>query len=320
MALSCFLGYQSRDFYSRITTKNQKYPTTMNDAEEDRAGLPKEDELTPEAIRNTDPSEMTEEWLRKLPRTKRLLRELRVVELRNLVRQVCGSGTWISHARKGELITGIIEERPPRNSDPNQSETQEAVFEQEEIGHEREKVPSVQKQGEAFRQAGRQLGERITGLARKIIRKELRPVENRVKRIEKGIRAEIEKANSKKEQNESPTEEEVTELKTKKETYTEGRYSVKQNRYERNSRARQACIEHYGPQCYVCGFDFEDKYGEIGKGFIHVHHEDPHSEIEDVREVDPIEDMKPLCPNCHGMTHQKTPPYTPKQMRRIIEE
>lgn len=42
--------------------------------------------------------------------------------------------------------------------------------------------------------------------------------------------------------------------------------------YERNSEARRQCLAHYGIRCAVCGFDFEEVYGAIGKGFIHVHH------------------------------------------------
>ncbi|GEM_PF-5778449 len=44
------------------------------------------------------------------------------------------------------------------------------------------------------------------------------------------------------------------------------------NAYERSSRAREICIQHYGTKCCVCDFDFERVYGEIGHGHIHVHH------------------------------------------------
>ena len=54
------------------------------------------------------------------------------------------------------------------------------------------------------------------------------------------------------------------------------------NVYERNRQARNACIEHYGPACFVCGFDFGKRYGDIGIGYIHVHHLLPLSEIREV--------------------------------------
>ena len=31
------------------------------------------------------------------------------------------------------------------------------------------------------------------------------------------------------------------------------------NAYERNPKARQECIKHYGTKCFICGFDFEKK-------------------------------------------------------------
>src|SRR5690606_14944811 len=44
------------------------------------------------------------------------------------------------------------------------------------------------------------------------------------------------------------------------------------NRYERNPVARKRCIEQYGAVCVVCNFNFAEAYGEIGAGYIHVHH------------------------------------------------
>ncbi|WP_019865762.1 HNH endonuclease [Methylovulum miyakonense] len=85
--------------------------------------------------------------------------------------------------------------------------------------------------------------------------------------------------------------------------------TVQVNSYERNQVARAKCIEHYGVQCVVCGFDFEKAYGEIGKGFIHVHHLTQLSEIREGYEVDPINDLNPVCPNCHAMLHKRNPPY-----------
>ena len=87
------------------------------------------------------------------------------------------------------------------------------------------------------------------------------------------------------------------------------------NAYERNPKARQACIEHYGCKCFICGFNFEEKYGAIGKGFIHVHHEVPLSEIKKEYIVDPINDLKPLCPNCHAIIHRTTPPITVNELK-----
>ena len=95
------------------------------------------------------------------------------------------------------------------------------------------------------------------------------------------------------------------------ETLFEGiKKTVLVNSYERNPIARKKCIEHYGVKCAVCRFDFEEVYGYIGKGFIHVHHLTKLSDIGQGYEVNPITDLRPVCPNCHAMLHQENPPYT----------
>ena len=80
--------------------------------------------------------------------------------------------------------------------------------------------------------------------------------------------------------------------------------SVVVNQYERDARARRLCIRHYSSICQACGFDFEQVYGPHGAGFIHVHHLKPISEIGEEYEVDPITDLRPVCPNCHAMLHK----------------
>lgn len=92
------------------------------------------------------------------------------------------------------------------------------------------------------------------------------------------------------------------------------------NAYERNPAARKRCIEHWGFSCAVCGFDFEKIYGEVGKGFIHVHHLIPISEIGEEYEINPITDMRPVCPNCHAMLHRENPPLTIENLRSIIKK
>ena len=90
------------------------------------------------------------------------------------------------------------------------------------------------------------------------------------------------------------------------ETLPEGsRVQIYANRYERNPLARKRCISHYkNYKCQICGFDFEEKYGELGKEFIHIHHIVPISEIGEEYQIDPIKDLIPVCPNCHAMLHR----------------
>nr|WP_282570157.1 HNH endonuclease [Methanoculleus sp. 7T] len=90
------------------------------------------------------------------------------------------------------------------------------------------------------------------------------------------------------------------------------------NRYERNKQARTACIEHYGCRCAVCGFDFENVYGPIGQNKIHVHHLMPLSEIRQEYKIDPVRDLRPVCPNCHLIIHCKSDPFTIDEVKEQI--
>lgn len=93
------------------------------------------------------------------------------------------------------------------------------------------------------------------------------------------------------------------------EIYIEGAVkSITVNAYERNPEARQKCIDHWGPRCWVCEFDFGKVYGEIGKNYIHVHHLIPLAMRGAQYEVNPIHDLLPVCPNCHAMLHMDEQP------------
>lgn len=99
-------------------------------------------------------------------------------------------------------------------------------------------------------------------------------------------------------------------------TYAEGASKrIVVNAYERDRRARDACVAHHGHTCVVCGFDFERVYGNLGARFIHVHHVRPVSTLGPGYTVDPKTDLVPVCPNCHAMLHRQSPPLTPAQLR-----
>jgi hypothetical protein len=88
-------------------------------------------------------------------------------------------------------------------------------------------------------------------------------------------------------------------------TYREGSVGrVEVNRYERDPQARLACIAAHGTTCCVCGFSFGAVYGVEADGYIHVHHIKPLSEVGGEQVVvDPVEDLRPVCPNCHAFLH-----------------
>lgn len=80
--------------------------------------------------------------------------------------------------------------------------------------------------------------------------------------------------------------------------------------YERSATARKLCIEIHGLKCVVCGFDFEKTYGPMGRGLIHVHHLSPLKGSAGIRNVNPRDDLKPVCPNCHLLIHSRSPMYS----------
>ena len=94
---------------------------------------------------------------------------------------------------------------------------------------------------------------------------------------------------------------------------------VRVNRFERNPAARRACIAHYGPKCVVCGFDFEEIYGELGKGFIEVHHLTPLADVDGSYEVDPVRDLRPVCSNCHAIIHRWDPILSIGEVQALVQ-
>ena len=101
-------------------------------------------------------------------------------------------------------------------------------------------------------------------------------------------------------------------------SFREGTTSqVTVNIYERNPQARKKCIDYYGTSCFVCEFNFGKAFGKLGEGFIHVHHLKPISEIGEEYEVNPIEDMRTVCPNCHAMIHRRTPLLSIEKIKKL---
>jgi 5-methylcytosine-specific restriction enzyme A len=117
--------------------------------------------------------------------------------------------------------------------------------------------------------------------------------------------------------NEKLYPEELVE-ETTQELYEGAKRTVVVNSYERNSNARRDCIRYRKAICAVCNFNFEKTYGEIGKGFIHVHHVVPISQIGESYKIDPVNDLIPVCPNCHSMLHRQDPPFSIDELKRLL--
>lgn len=102
-------------------------------------------------------------------------------------------------------------------------------------------------------------------------------------------------------------------------TYVEGlARQVVVNAYERNEKARSKCLAHHGYACVCCGILLEAAYGEIAQDFIHVHHLVPLCEIGEAYVVDPVNDLVPVCPNCHAIIHRRTPPLSIGEVKVLL--
>ena len=90
------------------------------------------------------------------------------------------------------------------------------------------------------------------------------------------------------------------------------------NAYERNRPAREKCLRHYGRSCIVCGFNFEAGYGESAAGYIQVHHIVPIAKVGKEYRLNPINDLRPVCPNCHAVIHRREPPFSIEEVKEML--
>jgi 5-methylcytosine-specific restriction enzyme A len=103
---------------------------------------------------------------------------------------------------------------------------------------------------------------------------------------------------------------------------SEGRRSYRRHRVrERSPTLRrlkiQAVLADSGTlRCQACGFDFAERYGQLGEGFIECHHRVALADG-DQRETT-IDDLAVLCANCHRMIHRTRPIATVEEFRSQI--
>lgn len=96
--------------------------------------------------------------------------------------------------------------------------------------------------------------------------------------------------------------------------------AVYTTKYERNPANRNAAIIAHGSTCMACGFDFGEKYGRYGEGFIEVHHTKPLFEGDGEIVPDPKTDLICLCANCHRMVHHfRNKVLTLQELKEIIK-
>jgi hypothetical protein len=84
-------------------------------------------------------------------------------------------------------------------------------------------------------------------------------------------------------------------------------------------RLKQDAIASGEPLCCACcGFDFGTAYGDVGFGFIEVHHTVPVSELPEEGGVTRVEDLVFVCANCHRMLHRRRPWLTLPELKQLL--
>lgn len=88
-----------------------------------------------------------------------------------------------------------------------------------------------------------------------------------------------------------------------------GREELVYSKAERSPAVRKEALKHYGCKCHAC--DLKPPHPSI----IDIHHCDPIAEGE--RQTT-LEDVIPLCANCHRRAHTRKPPIPIEELRELV--
>jgi 5-methylcytosine-specific restriction protein A len=94
--------------------------------------------------------------------------------------------------------------------------------------------------------------------------------------------------------------------------------------YERNRKLmeikRREAVKRYGKLvCEACNFDFAERYGSRGNGFIECHHTKPVSMLIQGHKTH-IRDLALVCSNCHRIIHRSRPWLSIAQVKQLIDD
>ena len=110
------------------------------------------------------------------------------------------------------------------------------------------------------------------------------------------------------------------------ESFKEGKKFLKQHLIrERNPYLKMHAIKKFKEThqnqvfCEICGFNFYDRYGELGRDYIELHHLKPVSQLQE-NETTQLTDTILLCSNCHSMVHRKRPWLSLTQLKEILQK
>lgn len=87
---------------------------------------------------------------------------------------------------------------------------------------------------------------------------------------------------------------------------------------KRDAKLRKESLDEKGAVCSICGFDPVKLYGKGFENIIEVHHINP---INTGMRETTIDDLIPVCPNCHRALHSKPGGvYAPDELKEIIKK
>jgi predicted HNH restriction endonuclease len=108
----------------------------------------------------------------------------------------------------------------------------------------------------------------------------------------------------------------------------EGHVSYKETKtLKRSYKLRDEAIKKYSNAdgeifCSACEFNFYKVYGELGKGYIEIHHLKPiFNYLEDDFKktvVEALDNVVPLCSNCHRMVHRNKKSISIEDLKLLI--
>ncbi|MGB1288886.1 MAG: HNH endonuclease [Aggregatilineales bacterium] len=116
--------------------------------------------------------------------------------------------------------------------------------------------------------------------------------------------------------------EDYLELSEDDHAYAEGRTVIRTMKERQRSRAlvthakAQFIKKHGRLFCEICSFDFMAFYG---MEYIEAHHLQQIASLEG-EVLSTSDDLVMVCANCHRMAHQRTPPYSPDELRAMINQ
>jgi 5-methylcytosine-specific restriction enzyme A len=111
---------------------------------------------------------------------------------------------------------------------------------------------------------------------------------------------------------------------SKNDSVTEGQvlyklHKVRERDFKIVNAKKDKVLNNFGKlACEACIFEFEEYYGEIGKGYIECHHRTPLSSSK-LETKTTLDDLSLVCSNCHRMLHRSIDYLTVEDLKMRIK-